>query len=47
MSVQTFLFVVAMVLLLLSFVPTWSFPLEKVALFLVILGLLVPVFVKG
>ena len=46
MSVQTFLFIVAMILLLLSFLPQLNFPLEKVALFLVILGLLVPVFVK-
>jgi hypothetical protein len=46
MSVSTFLYVMAMVPVVLSFVPTWSFPLEKVALFLTILGLLVPVFVK-
>lgn len=47
MSVSVALYLVALVLLLLSFVPTWNAPLEKVALLLVLIGLLVPAIVKG
>jgi len=47
MSVTTVLDIIALILVVLSFLPQLSFPLEKVALLLVILGLLVPAFVKG
>lgn len=47
MSVSTVLYVLALILLVVSFIPGPAWPLEKVALLLVIIGLLVPAFVKG
>ena len=46
MSVSLVLYIIALILLIVSFIPPISYPLEKVALLLVILGLLVPAFVK-
>jgi hypothetical protein len=44
MNVSSVLYVIALILLVISFFPPVSYPLEKVSLLLVIIGLLVPVF---
>lgn len=41
------LYIIALILTVISFIPGPAWPLEKVALLLVIIGLIVPAFVKG